>query len=61
MRLPWSVGAVTQLITVTLYPFGLWHRLFINVLVQGIQGDLNGLAYFGYAYYAANTDKLKIW
>ena len=31
-----------------------------NVLVQGIQGDLNGLAYFGYAYYAENTDKLKI-
>ena len=31
-----------------------------NVLVQGIQGDSNGLAYFGYAYYAANSHKLKI-
>jgi len=31
-----------------------------NVLVQGIQGDSNGLAYFGYAYYASNSDKLKI-
>ena len=31
-----------------------------NVLVQGIAGDKNGLGYFGYAYYAENTDKLKI-
>jgi phosphate transport system substrate-binding protein len=31
-----------------------------NVLVQGIAGDANSLGYFGYAYYAENTDKLKI-
>jgi phosphate transport system substrate-binding protein len=31
-----------------------------NVLVQGIAGDPNSLGYFGYAYYAENTDKLKI-
>ena len=31
-----------------------------NVLVQGIAGDTNSLGYFGYAYYAENTDKLKI-
>ena len=31
-----------------------------NVLVQGISGDRYSLGYFGYAYYAANTDKLKL-
>ena len=31
-----------------------------NVLVQGISGDRNSLGYFGYAYYAANADKLKL-
>ena len=31
-----------------------------NVLVQGISGDRNALGYFGYAYYAQNTDKLKL-
>ena len=31
-----------------------------NVLVQGISGDRNALGYFGYAYYAANRDKLKL-
>jgi len=31
-----------------------------NVLVQGIAGDPNALGYFGYAYYAENTDRLKI-
>ena len=31
-----------------------------NVLVQGISGDRNALGYFGYAYYAENTDKLKL-
>jgi phosphate transport system substrate-binding protein len=30
-----------------------------NVLVQGVQADANALAYFGYAYYAANTGKMK--
>ncbi|CAN5639909.1 PstS family phosphate ABC transporter substrate-binding protein [soil metagenome] len=30
-----------------------------NVLVQGIGNDSNALGYFGYAYYAENTDKLK--
>ncbi|HXW05687.1 MAG TPA: PstS family phosphate ABC transporter substrate-binding protein [Vicinamibacterales bacterium] len=31
-----------------------------NVLVQGIEGDLNALGYFGYAYYEENRDKLKL-
>lgn len=31
-----------------------------NVLVTGIGGDRNSLGYFGYAYYAENTDKLKL-
>ena len=31
-----------------------------NVLIQGISGDRNALGYFGYAYYAANADKLKL-
>ena len=31
-----------------------------NVLVQGISGDRNSLGYFGFAYYAANADKLKL-
>lgn len=30
-----------------------------NVLVQGIARDVNGLGYFGYAYYYENRDKLK--
>src|SRR5688572_26395675 len=30
-----------------------------NVLVQGVQRDVNSLGYFGYAYYAENRDKLK--
>jgi phosphate transport system substrate-binding protein len=30
-----------------------------NVLVQGVAKDINALGYFGYAYYAENTDKLK--
>lgn len=29
-----------------------------NVLVQGIAGDINGMGYFGYAYYEENKDKL---
>lgn len=31
-----------------------------NVLVQGIAGGRYSLGYFGYAYYAENTDKLKL-
>ena len=31
-----------------------------NALVQGISGDKNALGYFGFAYYEANTDKLKL-
>ncbi len=31
-----------------------------NVLVQGVTGDPYSLGYFGYAYYAENTDKLKL-
>ncbi|MEZ7908063.1 MAG: PstS family phosphate ABC transporter substrate-binding protein [Pseudomonadales bacterium] len=31
-----------------------------NALVQGISGDEGSLGYFGYAYYAANQDKLKL-
>lgn len=30
-----------------------------NVLVQGVAGDKNAIGFFGYAYYAENTDKLK--
>lgn len=30
-----------------------------NSLVQGVAGDDDGLGYFGYAYYAANKDKLR--
>ena len=30
-----------------------------NVLVQGIARDVNSIGYFGYAYYAENTGKLK--
>jgi phosphate transport system substrate-binding protein len=30
-----------------------------NILVQGIARDVNGLGYFGYAYYYENKDKLK--
>jgi phosphate transport system substrate-binding protein len=30
-----------------------------NVLVQGVSRDLNGLGYFGYAYYIENKGKLK--
>jgi phosphate transport system substrate-binding protein len=29
-----------------------------NVLVQGVSRDINGLGYFGYAYYIENRDKL---
>jgi phosphate transport system substrate-binding protein len=31
-----------------------------NVLVQGVAGDKGALGYFGFAYYEANLDKLKI-
>jgi phosphate transport system substrate-binding protein len=30
-----------------------------NVLVQGVQRDTGALAYFGYAYYAENRDRLR--
>ena len=30
-----------------------------NVLVQGVASDPNALGYFGYAYYAANKNRLK--
>jgi phosphate transport system substrate-binding protein len=30
-----------------------------NVLVTGVESDANALAYFGYAYYAPNADKMK--
>ncbi len=30
-----------------------------NVLVQGVSRDVNAIGYFGYAYYAENTKKLK--
>jgi phosphate transport system substrate-binding protein len=30
-----------------------------NILVQGVQGDENALGYFGYAYYAANEDRIQ--
>ncbi|MFT5139737.1 MAG: phosphate transport system substrate-binding protein [Lysobacterales bacterium] len=31
-----------------------------NALVMGISGDVGALGYFGFAYYAANKDKLKL-
>ena len=31
-----------------------------NILVQGVKGDKNGMAYFGYAYYLENKDTLKV-
>lgn len=31
-----------------------------NVLVQGISGDKNGIAFFGLAYYEENKDNLKL-
>jgi len=31
-----------------------------NALVYGISGDIYALGYFGFAYYAANKDKLKL-
>ena len=30
-----------------------------NVLVQGVSGNAGGMAYFGYAYYEENKDKLR--
>ncbi len=30
-----------------------------NVLVSGVAGDVNAIAFFGYAYFVENTDKLK--
>jgi phosphate transport system substrate-binding protein len=31
-----------------------------NVVVQGVSGDEHALGYFGYAYYEANHDRLKL-
>jgi phosphate transport system substrate-binding protein len=31
-----------------------------NVLVRGVEGERGGLGYFGYSYYVANKDKLKV-
>lgn len=31
-----------------------------NVLVQGVEGDVNAIGYFGYAYYQENADRLTI-
>jgi phosphate transport system substrate-binding protein len=31
-----------------------------NVLVEGVAGDNDGLAYFGFSYYEANSDKLNL-
>ena len=31
-----------------------------NVLVQGVAGDPDALAFFGYAYYVENTERLKV-
>jgi phosphate transport system substrate-binding protein len=30
-----------------------------NALVQGIDGDIDGMGYFGYPYYSSNKDKLR--
>ena len=31
-----------------------------NVLVQGVEGDMNAIGYFGYAYYQEQEDRMKI-
>ena len=31
-----------------------------NVLVKGVSGDKDSLAFFGYVYYKENAEKLKI-
>jgi phosphate transport system substrate-binding protein len=31
-----------------------------NILVQGVSGDKNGIAYFGHSYYEANKGKLNV-
>ena len=31
-----------------------------NVLVQGVEGDVSALGYFGYAYYKENAQRLKL-
>lgn len=31
-----------------------------NVIVQGVSTESNGLGFFGYAYYAENSDRLKL-
>jgi phosphate transport system substrate-binding protein len=31
-----------------------------NILVQGVKGDKNGIAYFGFAYYLENKENVKI-
>ncbi len=31
-----------------------------NVLVQGVEGDVNAIGYFGFAYYEENADRLNI-
>jgi phosphate transport system substrate-binding protein len=31
-----------------------------NVLVQGVEGDQNGLGYFGFSYYEQNQDALSL-
>ena len=31
-----------------------------NVLVQGVEGDVNALGYFGFAYYKENAQRLKL-
>jgi phosphate transport system substrate-binding protein len=31
-----------------------------NILVRGVTGNKNGIAYFGYAYYLENKDKLNV-
>jgi phosphate transport system substrate-binding protein len=31
-----------------------------NVLVQGVSGDVNGLGYFGFAYFTENQERLKL-
>jgi phosphate binding protein len=31
-----------------------------NILVQGIAGDINAIGFFGYSYYVANQDALKL-
>ena len=57
---------ITVLPTPVLHAKGLLPRVPVDtlltwiVLVQGVEGDVNAIGYFGYAYYEENADRLKL-